>query len=194
MTCINLLPWREMQRKERRRQFASVAFGAVVLMGAIVLYVHMHMDGLIDHQQGRNAFLQKQIKQVDAQIKEIKDLESQRKKLLARMNIIQQLQSNRPQIVHLFDEMVKTLPDGVYLTRMKQSGNSLEVKGAAQSNARVSAFMRNLDASKWLTKPRLDVIQADKTKQEKARVSKFTLQVKQIAPDDKVRDKSEKKK
>ena len=76
MTCINLLPWREMQRKERRRQFASVAFGAVVLMGAIVLYVHMHMDGLIDHQQGRNAFLQKQIKQVDAQIKEIKDLES----------------------------------------------------------------------------------------------------------------------
>jgi len=194
MTCINLLPWREMQRKERRRQLASVAFGAVVLMGAIVLYAHLHVDAMIDDQQARNTFLQKQIKQVDAQIKEIKDLESQRKKLLARMNIIQQLQSNRPLEVHLFDELVKTLPEGVYLTKLKQKGDSLQVMGAAQSNARVSEFMRNLDASKWLAKPRLDVIQADKDKQEQARVSKFTLDVQQVAPDQKVHDKSESKK
>lgn len=194
MTCINLLPWREMQRKERRRQLASVAFGAVVLMGLIILYAHMHMDSLIDYQQARNTFLQKQIHKVDAQIKEIKNLESQREKLLARMNIIQQLQSNRPQIVHLFDEVVKTLPDGVYLTKIKQKGDSLTVMGAAQSNARVSEFMRNLDASKWLTKPRLDVIKADKSKRERARVSEFTLQVSEVMPDDKLHDKSEKKK
>ena len=182
MTTINLLPWREMLRKERRRQFASIAVGAVVLMGAIVLYVHLHIGGLIDDQNGRNAFLEAQIKKVDKQIAEIKDLESEREKLLARMNIIQQLQSNRPQIVHLFAELVNTLPDGVYLTSVKQDGGSLVIDGEAQSNARVSAFMRNLDASQWLTKPRLDVIKAVDAKNGE-RNSNFTLRVSQVSKD-----------
>jgi len=182
MTSINLLPWREMLRKERQRQFASIAVGAAVLMGAIILYVHLHIGGLIDDQNGRNAFLKGEIKKVDEQIAEIKDLESEREKLLARMNIIQQLQSNRPQIVHLFDELVNTLPDGVYLKSVKQDGGSLVIDGEAQSNARVSAFMRNLDASKWLTKPRLDVIKAVEAKGGE-RDSDFTLRVSQVAKD-----------
>lgn len=182
MTTINLLPWREMLRKERQRQFASIAVGAAVLMGAIILYVHLHIGGLIDDQNARNAFLQGEIKKVDAQIAEIKDLESEKEKLLARMNIIQQLQSNRPQIVHLFAEMVNTLPDGVYLTGVTQDGNSLVIDGEAQSNARVSAFMRNLDASKWLTKPRLDVIKAVQAKNGE-RNSDFTLRVSQVSKD-----------
>lgn len=182
MTSINLLPWREMLRKERQRQFASIAVGAAVLMGAIVLYVHLHVGGLIDDQNARNTFLQTQIKKVDRQIAEIKDLESEKDKLLARMNIIQQLQSNRPQIVHLFVELVNTLPDGVYLTAVKQDGSSLVIDGEAQSNARVSAFMRNLDASKWLTKPRLDVIKAVQAK-DGDRNSDFTLRVSQVSKD-----------
>ena len=182
MTSINLLPWREMLRKERRRQFASIAVGAAVLMGAMVLYVHLHIGGLIDDQNGRNAFLEAQIKKVDKQIAEIKDLESEREKLLARMNIIQQLQSNRPQIVHLFAELVNTLPDGVFLTSVKQDGGSLVIDGEAQSNARVSAFMRNLDASQWLTKPRLDVIKAMDVKNGE-RNSNFTLRVSQVSKD-----------
>jgi type IV pilus assembly protein PilN len=182
MTSINLLPWREMLRKERQRQFASIAVGAAVLMGATILYVHLHIGGLIDDQNGRNAFLQGEIKKVDEQIAEIKDLESEREKLLARMNIIQQLQSNRPQIVHLFDEMVTTLPEGVYLKKVKQDGNSLVIDGEAQSNARVSAFMRNLDTSEWLTKPRLDVIKAVDAK-DGERDSDFTLRVSQVSKD-----------
>lgn len=189
MTRINLLPWREMRRKERRRQFASVALGAAVLMCAIVLYVHLHINGLIDNQNARNAYLEGQIKKVDEQIKEIKNLESEREKLLARMNIIQQLQSNRPQIVHLFDAMVTTLPDGVYLKTIKQNGRSIVIDGVAQSNARVSAFMRNLDASEWLTKPRLDVIKATETKNGD-RDSDFTLRVSQVGQDDEAGDKS----
>lgn len=180
MTRINLLPWREMQRKERRRQFASTAFGAVVLMGVLILYVHLHIGGLIDTQEARNAFLESEITKVEKQIEEIKNLESEREKLLARMNIIQQLQSNRPQIVHLFDEMVGTLPEGVYLKRIEQKGNSLVIHGVAQSNARVSAFMRNLDGSSWLAKPRLDVIKAVQT-DPRERNSEFSLRVKQVA-------------
>lgn len=179
MTCINLLPWREIQRKERRRQFASIAAGTAVLMVAIILYVHLHVSGLIENQNSRNAFLEDEIKKVDAQIAEIKDLETKKQTLLARMNIIQQLQSNRPLIVHLFHELVGTLPDGVYLTHIQQKGSSLTLDGVAQSNARVSTFMRNLDDSKWLTKPRLDVIKAVQAA-DGERDSQFTLHVSQI--------------
>lgn len=171
-----------MLRKERQRQFASIAVGAVVLMGATVLYVHLHIGGLIDDQNARNAFLEDQIKKVDQQIAEIKDLEKEKEKLLARMNIIQQLQSNRPQIVHLFAELVNTLPDGVYLKSVKQDGGSLAIEGEAQSNARVSSFMRKLDASKWLTKPRLDVIKAVDAKNGEHN-SDFALRVSQVSKD-----------
>ena len=110
MTRINLLPWRELLRKEREREFYSIAGGAAVLMLLVIVYVHFHMAGVIDNQNGRNTFLDDEIKKVEGQIKEIKGLESEKSKLLARMKVIEELQGQRPQLVHLFDELVKSLP------------------------------------------------------------------------------------
>lgn len=178
MTRINLLPWREQQRKERERQFYTVAGGAVVMMLLVVGYIHIHMNGLIDQQKARNDFLTQEIATVDAQIAEIKELEAEKSQLLARMKVIEQLQSQRPQMVHLFDELVKTVPDGVYITSVKQTGSSIIVEGVAQSNARVSAFMRNIDQSEWMSSPKLNVIEA--TSKDGQRASKFVLDIKQV--------------
>lgn len=178
MTRINLLPWREQQRKERERQFYTVAGGAVVMMLLVVGYIHIHMNGLIDQQKARNDFLTQEIATVDAQIAEIKELEAEKSQLLARMKVIEQLQSQRPQMVHLFDELVKTVPDGVYITSVKQTGSSVIVEGVAQSNARVSAFMRNIDQSEWMSSPKLNVIEA--MSKDGQRASKFVLDIKQV--------------
>lgn len=177
MAHINLLPWREELRKERQRQFAVVSFGSVLLMGLIVLAVHLNVAGRIEAQESRNRFLQQQIAVVDKQIKEINALEADKKRLIARMEVIQRLQSSRSEVVHLFDEIIRAVPDGVYLTALKQSGKSLSLSGMAQSNARVSAFMRNLDASEWLANPRLEVIQA----KGRDKVSSFSLRVDQVS-------------
>ncbi len=176
-TRINLLPWREMRRKEQDRQLLSIGVGAWILMGLVIFYAHLHMSGLIENQQKRNDFLNTEIKKVEEEIKEIKELQAARNALLARMRVIQQLQLDRTQVVHLFDELVRKTPEGVYLMTLKQAGQTLTLTGAAQSNARVSAFMRNLDASDWYTKPELDVINV-KTKGGE-RVSEFTLRVDQ---------------
>lgn len=178
MTRINLLPWREQQRKERERQFYTVAGGAAVMMLLVVGYIHIHMNGLIDQQKARNDFLTQEIATVDAQIAEIKELEAEKSQLLARMKVIEQLQSQRPQMVHLFDELVKTVPDGVYITSVKQTGSSVIVEGVAQSNARVSAFMRNIDQSEWMSSPKLNVIEA--MSKDGQRASKFVLDIKQV--------------
>ncbi len=180
MTSINLLPWRETLRKERQRQFLSMAGFAALFCFALVLYAHFHVSSLIDGQNGRNTMLESEIKIVEEQIKEIEAIESEKKRLLARMEVIQQLQSGRPQIVHVFDELVSTLPEGVYLTKIKQNSDSLVLEGFAQSNARVSAYMRNLDASAWFADPKLDVIQASESGEVQLRTSKFSLQVKQV--------------
>lgn len=180
MTQINLLPWRELRRKEAQRQFASVAAGAVVLMGLTIFYVHWHVSGLIEQQQARNEFLKKEIEAVDKKIAEIREIETERKKLVARMEVVQQLQSQRPRIVYLFEEFVNVLPDGVYLTAVKQADNALTIEGLAQSNARVSTVMRNIDASAWLDKPRLEVIETTTNKQGE-RSSRFQLSVKQAS-------------
>ncbi len=178
MTSINLLPWREIRRKEQQRQFFSVAAGAAVLMALIVFYIHIHVGGMIDLQSMRNKFLEEEIAKVEAKIVEIKTIEAKKAQLLARMNIIQQLQTRRPAIVHVFDELVKAVPSGMYLTNVSQQGRQLVIEGAAQSNARVSAFMRNLDASDWFTNPRLEVIEADS--KDLARTSHFKLAVNQV--------------
>lgn len=180
MTSINLLPWRELLRKERQRQFMSMAGFAALFSLAVILYVHFHVNSLIGGQLGRNTMLESEIKVVEAQIKEIEALESEKKRLLARMEVIQQLQSGRPQIVHVFEELVSTLPEGVYLTKIKQNNDSLVLEGFAQSNARVSAYMRNLDASAWFADPKLDVIQSSEVGNVQLRTSKFSLQVKQV--------------
>ncbi len=161
MARINLLPWREELRKEQQRQFLTIMGLSAVLMALIIIAVHIQIAGLIADQNQRNDFLKKEIAKVEKQIKEINALAKEKKNLLARMEVIEQLQRNRPEIVHLFDEIAKIMPEGTYLISLKQNGKTLVMEGRAQSNARVSALMRNIDASPWLANPRLQVIQKD---------------------------------
>jgi type IV pilus assembly protein PilN len=159
MPRINLLPHRAELRTKRRNQFfigLGVALGAA---GLAVVASNFVMDGIIGNQNERNDLLKVEIAALDKRIEEILDLEAKKERLLARMEIIEQLQRSRPEIVHVFDELVRTLPDGVRLTSVKQNGRRLEIKGDAESNTRVSAFMRNIDKSKWLTQPDLEVVE-----------------------------------
>jgi type IV pilus assembly protein PilN len=177
MAKINLLPWREELRKQKQREFASMSVGSAIIAGLIVLLAHFHVDGLIDNQSQRNAFLESEIELLDQRIVRIKELERMKANLLARMNVIQELQRSRPESVHLMDEMVRTLPDGLYLEKFTQKGKDLTMAGVAQSNARVSDYMRNIDSSEWLTGPSLDQI---KTKEvDRRRISNFNLRGKQ---------------
>ncbi len=150
MARINLLPWRAERRKQREREF-YMQLGVAAVAGIIVILLWgAWMGARIDNQSQRNAYLHGEIRQLDAKISKIKDLEKVRQRLLARKGIIEQLQANRSQMVHLFDEMVKTIPSSVRLTALKQTGNSLTLKGVAQSNASVARYMRNLEASPWM--------------------------------------------
>ncbi len=179
MAHINLLPWREEKRKEQQKQFASITVLSVVFVALVILAVHFQYSRMIDYQKSRNAFLTREISKVEKQIKEIENLNKEKQRLLARMEVIQQLQHNRPEIVHMFDELVRIIPDGTYLSSFKQTNNSLSMEGLAQSNARVSALMRNLEGSDWFSNPVLDVIQTDKKDAEATR--KFVLRVTQTA-------------
>ncbi len=179
ITRVNLLPWREMRRKEQDRQLLTIAVGAWILMGVIIFYAHVHVSALIENQNKRNEFLNKEIAKVEQQIKEIAELKKQRADLIARMNVIYQLQGDRTQVVHLFDELARKLPDGIYFTSLKHSGSSIALQGVAQSNARVSALMRNLASSDWFAEPELEVITVSAKGSD--RVSNFSLKVKQVA-------------
>jgi type IV pilus assembly protein PilN len=162
MPRINLLPWREQERKVRRREF-MVAAGAAVFAGIVFMGAgKLLYSGWIDAQVEKNNLLKKEIVKLDAQIADIQDLENRKQRLVARMEIIERLQRKRPEIVHLFDELVKTVPEGVYLTQIKENGNKLEIHGVAQSSTRVSTFMRNIDASTWMDNPQLQVVEAAK--------------------------------
>lgn len=178
MPRINLLPWREELRKERQKQF-NVQAGAAAILGVLVwFWGHSTMQHFISFQDQRNEYLQNQIKTLDKQIAEIKSLQETKRRLIARMQIIEQLQQSRPEEVHLFDELVKTLPDGVYLTSVIQRGKNLEIQGIAESNARVATYMRNIDSSAWLGDPNLTVTQTDQ--KGKLRRSRFTITAKQV--------------
>jgi type IV pilus assembly protein PilN len=174
MAKINLLPWREELRKQKQKEFAFMSVGAAVVAGLIVLLAHLHVDGMINNQNQRNAFLEQEIEILNQRIGRIKELEKLKANLLARMNVIQELQSSRPESVHLMDEMVRTLPDGVYLNKLTQKGRKLTMKGVAQSNARVSDYMRNIDSSQWLGNPSLDQIKT--TEKDRRRLANFQLQ------------------
>jgi type IV pilus assembly protein PilN len=150
MARINLLPWRAERRKQREREFYA-QLGVAAVIGVLVVFLWMFWMGRrIDNQDSRNAYLQSEIKQVDERIAKIKDLEKVRSQLLARKQIIEQLQSNRSQMVHLFDELVKTIPNSARLTGMKQTGEQLSLSGVAQSNASVAEYMRNIESSPWM--------------------------------------------
>jgi type IV pilus assembly protein PilN len=178
MPRINLLPWREEQRKQRLKNFGIAAGTAVAVGIATVLYAHATVNHFIDYQGQRNKYLETEIATLDKQIAEIKELEATKDRLLARMQIIEQLQRSRPEVVHLFDELVRRLPDGVYLKSVKQTGNRLSIKGVAQSSTRVSALMRNIDSSEWLTDPGLDVVET--VDQGRTRSSEFTIFASQV--------------
>jgi type IV pilus assembly protein PilN len=162
MPRINLLPWREAQRKERKLAF-TVALGVAALAAGVTAFaVYLAFGSMIEGQEARNERLRTEIKAVDKQIEEINNLENAKQKFIARMTIIEQLQRSRPEIVHVFDEIVRTLPDGVYLTGVKQNNTRLRFDGVAQSSTRVSSFMRNIDSSDWLKNPELEVVQTNK--------------------------------
>jgi type IV pilus assembly protein PilN len=152
---INLLPHREEKRQARQRQFVSFAVLLAILSLAVVGLVHMIFATRIEDQEARNKLLKTEIAKLDEQIKEIDKLRDQIQQVLARKQVVETLQANRSEAVHLLDQVVRQLPDGVYLKSIKQSGNRIQVIGYAQSNARVSTLMRNIDASPWVTAPEL---------------------------------------
>ncbi|HZO21225.1 MAG TPA: PilN domain-containing protein [Steroidobacteraceae bacterium] len=180
MPRINLLPWREEERKERKVKF-TVALGAAALAACFTTFaIYLMYGSMIDAQEHRNEKLRVEIKTLDKQIEEINDLESAKQKFIARMEIIEKLQRSRPEIVHVFDEIVRTLPDGVYLTSVKQTDKRLKFEGVAQSSTRVSSFMRNIDGSEWLRNPELEVVQTSKDNKGPPG-SNFTLYADQVS-------------
>jgi type IV pilus assembly protein PilN len=180
MTRINLLPWRAELRQEEKKAYGMLLVLIMVLAGAIVGLIHIQMGAKIDYQLSRNQYIRDEITKLDKQIAEISDLKKVRRSLLERMEVIQDLQGSRPSIVHLFTEIVSTVPNGVYLKTLNQAGSHLVMTGEAESNARVSTYMRNLDASEWLKEPNLTVIEVEDIKVN--RISAFTLSVKQTSP------------
>lgn len=162
MAKINLLPWRAEQRRERTRQFYSTLILSMILTAMIMGVVHWTYVGIIEEQNQRNAYLDSEIKVLDKEIEEIEALEKQRADLEQRMNIIQELQQSRPLNVHLFDDLPRLLPEGIYLTEIVRKDNKLTVRGKTESSPRVAAFMRNIESSQWIGSPDLDVISADR--------------------------------
>ena len=188
MIRINLLPHREQKRQARQRQFVSIAIGLAILGLAVVGLVHVIFATQIENQLSRNKLLKEEIAKLDEQIKEIDRLREQTQALLSRKQVVETLQTNRTEAVHLLDQMVRQLPDGVYLRSLKQVGPKVTAVGYAQSNARVSTLMRNIESSPWLTQPELVEIKAipvpGAAKDTGTRVNEFTLtfQLKRAAP------------
>ena len=182
MAKINLLPWRDALRRERQTQFfITMGIAAVIAVG-IWGAIHFYHTQLIEYQQSRNAYIETQIAVVDKKIEEIERLEREKERLLARMRAIEQLQGHRPLIVRFFDEIVANLPEGMSLTKISQKGSQITLNGIAQSNARVSGFMRSLEKSEWLVKPDLEVIQVTSADKDAQRLYNFTLRISQVIP------------
>ena len=177
MANINLLPWREAQRRERNQATLVVCVAMWAVACLIVLAGKMFMDNEIGKQRDRNAYVQSEIDALSKVISEIDDLKQKRDALLSRMEIIQNLQKNRAQIVHVFDDLVSKLPNGVLYDTISKNQTTLNIIGKAQSNGRVSALMRNLDASDWFDDARLNGV--DVIDQNGASVSKFDVLVKE---------------
>ena len=146
---INLLPWRERLREERRREFLTIMMGFVIIAGGLVFLVDRYFNGEITMQQARNVFVRAEIPLLDAQVAEINHLRQQKEDIRARMNVITDLQGTRPVIVRIFDEMVRTLPNGIFYEQVQRIEDVIAVEGIAESSARITELMRNLDDSEW---------------------------------------------
>jgi len=186
MAKINLLPWREELRKQKTQEFGVLMAGFALFAGIVFGIAHLYHVSLINYHNTRNDYLDGQIKQLDKKIEEIQRLEREKERLIARMRAIEQLQRNRPLIVRFFDELIAKLPEGVSVLSITQEGENITINGEAQSNARVSSFMRNLEVDdgdakqNWLKDPKLDIIQG-KTESGQ-RISAFKLRFRQVIP------------
>ena len=178
MPSINLLPWREAERKKRQRDFGVAMGGAIIAAVAVVMLTMLAYSQMIGGQQARNDRLTNEIVELEKTIAEIDGLEREKERRLARMEIIEELQKSRPEIVHLFDEIVRQLPEGVYLTGVKQTGSRVEIRGIAQSSTRVSALMRQIDSSDWLGDPEVERVET--TQSGSSRQSEFVVYLKQV--------------
>ncbi len=178
MAKINLLPWREELRKQKKQEFFNALALGVLVAIMVLAVIHGYFEGLKSHQEARNKLLENEIVLLDKKIADIKDIEEKKSKLLAKIDLLQKLQESRPEIVHLFDDIPKVTPDGVFLTKFTQTGADLAFEGKSQSNARVSAMMRNIEASQWMNTPSLTIIKIpDKSNPDQ--LSDFALHAKQ---------------
>lgn len=183
MTQINLLPWREQLREERKQRFFVLLVVVLLLAVGVIFLASQYFNSAIENQQARNNFIRAENTALDARIKEISELKTRRQQLIERMKIIQDLQGNRPIVSRIFDQIVRTIPDGVYFTSLKLAGKTVAIEGEAESNSLVSNLMRNQDASEWLTAPNLTevkAVSADNTDQ----TSRFKMTVQQTKPAD----------
>lgn len=175
MATINLMPWREVRRADLKKEFIIFTALVAFLAAVIVFSWKVTLDNEIEYQQSRNQHLQQNITRLNQQVREISDLRKQKAELVARMDVIQSLQGNRPEIVHIFDQIVRTLPDGVYFNDVVRTNKTLTIRGTAESNNRVSSLMRQLDASEWFTDPNLTGVTANRAAGEYA--NDFQLRV-----------------
>ena len=176
MARINLRPWREELRVQKQQQFLTALVGFALIGGLYIFLANMVINGWTEDQQGRNTYLSSEIAALDKKIIEIKKLQERKEELIARMKIIQSLQGNRPVIVHFFDEIVRTLPDGIYYESLQRKGDVVSIKGRAESNNRISSLMRRLDGSEWFDEPNLTSVKA--TAEEDSKANSFDLTVK----------------
>ncbi|MGR8929790.1 MAG: PilN domain-containing protein [Gammaproteobacteria bacterium] len=161
MARINLLPWREELRKRKQQEFGAGIGLGVLVTALILIFVYMYIEGLKEYQDHRNQILRDEIAVLDRKIAEIKDIEEKKNRLLTKIDVIQKLQESRPEIVHLFDELTRVTPEGIYFTKFTQIGTGLRMEGKAESNARVSALMRAIERSSWLHTPVLGIIKGE---------------------------------
>ncbi|HIO93468.1 MAG TPA: pilus assembly protein PilN [Leucothrix mucor] len=179
MAGLNLLPWREEARKQSQKHFVMIVASAIAFGAVNVFAVYTYYNGEISYQTERNSYIKAETKRLSKDIAEIKRLDATKKALMERIVVIERLQSTRPGIVHLFDEMVNALPKGLFLTKIEQGSGKVKIEGKAESNTRVSSYMKRLNASPWLKSSDLDKISVDNTK-DKNRLRRFKLNVTQV--------------
>lgn len=180
MARINLLPWREQLREQRKQQFVATLIGMVMLGAALIFIGDQVFSSLINEQLARNSFIQRENQALDARIKEIQELRQKRQELIERTKVIQDLQGNRPITSHVFDQLARTIPEGVYFTAVRLTGKHISIEGAAESNNLISSLMRRQDASDWLALPSLAEVKALELDGQDA--SQFKLTVQQTKP------------
>lgn len=178
MATINLLPWRDKYREEKKKEFIAIMIGVAVVAGLIAFVWISHANGKVDHQRQRNQLLETEISQLDKKVKEIEELQTRRAELLELMKLIRDLEGTRSVIVHQFDELVRALPDGVFLTELSRTGDTVSIQGIAESNNRVSSFMRNLNASAWYDDPNLSSVEV--APEEGGQANAFEMTVKAV--------------